>query len=75
MTRSRNRRHDLIEGALVAFQNAWLEGKRLDPDRFCLEHPECGGELRARINNFLFVQESLSQFGRSCRNSTQRKGD
>jgi len=52
-------RQDLIETALREFREAWYCGQRLDVDEFCRDRTACGTELRARIDNFLFVVLSL----------------
>jgi len=48
---------DLIEAALDEFCEAWFVGERLDPNTFCQSHPECGPELRERIESFLVAAE------------------
>ena len=56
---------EALDSALAAFRKAWHSGERPDPDRFCQSHPECGPELRARIENFLFVAEGLPEAGQT----------
>ncbi len=46
-------RQSPIEVALGRFAAAWLEGKAPDPEQFCRAHPECGPDLRPRIDAFL----------------------
>ncbi len=53
-----------IETALRAFRAAWYGGQKPDVDEFCRSRPECGPELRARIENFLFVVRSIDNL--SC---------
>ncbi len=50
---------DKLEKALGLFYEAWHAGMRPDPDAFCREHPEAGPELRAEIDNFLFMADVL----------------
>ncbi len=50
---------DPIETALREFRAAWYGGKNPDVEDFCRGRSECGPELRARIENFLFVVQSL----------------
>jgi len=38
---------------LDEFCEAWFAGDRPDPDAFCRDHPDCGPELRQRIESFL----------------------
>jgi eukaryotic-like serine/threonine-protein kinase len=44
-----------IKAAMAEFREAWVSGKQPDLEAFCQSHPECGPELRARIQNFLFT--------------------
>ncbi|MFH1998832.1 MAG: serine/threonine-protein kinase, partial [Planctomycetota bacterium] len=46
-----------IKRLVEEYSDAFLSGTRVDPDTFCAEHPECGPELRERIENFLIVAE------------------
>jgi len=48
-----------LEAVLLEFSRAWHAGRGPDPDSFCRRHPECGPELRAAIDDFLFVAEKL----------------
>jgi len=54
-----NQPDDPIEAALAEFRETWSAGKRPDPDRFCQDHPECGPELREKIDDFLYVAEDF----------------
>ena len=51
--------HDPIEAAFTEFREAWNDGKRLDPETFISTHPECGDELRKRIDRYIYVAEGL----------------
>jgi eukaryotic-like serine/threonine-protein kinase len=44
-----------IKIAMAEFREAWVSGKQPDLEAFCQSHPECGPELRARIQNFIFT--------------------
>jgi len=54
-------RNDPIERAFSEFNEAWFQGKKLDPKTFCQRYPECGPELRSKIDNFILVMQALSQ--------------
>jgi len=54
-----SRQEELLEKAIAEYREAWADGERLDPGAFCREHPECGVELRGRLDRFLFVAEGL----------------
>lgn len=62
---------DPVDAAFTEFREAWNDGKRLDPDTFLSEHPECGDELRNRIERFTYVAEGLS----SLRNERDEDSD
>jgi serine/threonine protein kinase len=47
-----------IAVALDEFASAWLQGAAPDPDEFCRRHPECGPELRRRLQDFLEARPS-----------------
>ena len=50
---------DRIESVLEEFCEGWFAGDRPDPDAFCQNHPECGAELRQRIESFLDAARSF----------------
>lgn len=49
-----------MEALVEAFSEAWFSGSPPDVDEFCRSHPECGQELRRRIEIFLFVAEGFT---------------
>ena len=51
---------DPTRTAFSEFCEAWFSGKRPDPEIFCKGHPGCGPELRVMIENFIFVDQGLS---------------
>ena len=56
---------DPIKAAFTQFCDAWFLGDRQDTEAFCKNHPECGPELQEKIENFLFVEQGLSDAGRT----------
>ena len=48
------------EAAFAEFHEAWFSGQRLDPEEFIKNHPECGAGLREKIENFLLVDQGIS---------------
>jgi len=50
-----------LRSALDEFYEIWLSGANVDPDRFCEAHPQCGPELRAEIEDFLFVAPGIPE--------------
>jgi len=54
---------DPIEAARWEFSEAWYAGGNPDVDEFCRRHPECGPELREKIEDFLFVAQRLPGVG------------
>lgn len=50
---------DPVEAARWEFSEAWHAGENPDVDAFCSRHPECGPELREKIQDFLFVAQRL----------------
>jgi formylglycine-generating enzyme required for sulfatase activity len=61
MTAEKNRpnKNDAVKAALIEYRAAWFAGEREEPAAFCRSHPECGPELRNRIDDFIYVAESL----------------
>ena len=59
-----------LEIVLGEFADAWMEGRKENPDDFCKSHPEYGPELRSRIEDFLIVFEG---FIRAPLNDLNRK--
>ncbi|HKB16490.1 MAG TPA: serine/threonine protein kinase, partial [Planctomycetota bacterium] len=53
MTEEAQERRAPIAAALDEYASAWLLGAAPEPDEFCRRHPECGPELRRRIQDFL----------------------
>lgn len=53
-----------VESAFDEFCEIWFSGERMDPAAFCQSHPECGPELRERIDSFLLVNQKLSKAGK-----------
>lgn len=60
-----------VDAALREFRNAWYGGMNPDVQEFCRIRPECGLELRARIENFLFVVRSLKEINEKTRQGSQ----
>jgi len=50
---------DRLDACVDEFGAAWYAGDRIEPEEFCRRNPECGPELRNRIEEFLFVAEGL----------------
>ena len=50
---------DPVEAALAEFHRACTSGECPDLDAFCEEHPECGPELREKIEDFVFMMAAL----------------
>lgn len=50
---------DPVASALSSFRKALYDGETPDPETFCRKHPECGSELREKIENFLLVVSEL----------------
>lgn len=46
---------DSVESAYREFCQNYTSSERVDPDEFCRAHPECGPELRDKIEAFLWV--------------------
>ncbi|MFH2000404.1 MAG: protein kinase, partial [Planctomycetota bacterium] len=65
MSHCKAKGEDPVERALFAFEEAWFSGTHPDPETFCLNHPECGPELCAAIQDFLFVADRLPKKGRN----------
>ena len=75
-TQDESKKHDdLTEAALEAFREDWFSGKCKDPETFCKDHPECGPELRTRIEDFLFVATGLSDGSMSDDNVSMDQQD
>ena len=51
---------DPTRTAFSEFCEAWFSGIRPDPEVFCKCHPDCSPELRVMIENFIFVDQGLS---------------
>jgi len=56
-------RSDPVTAALAEFRDAWFSGQRLDPETFCRDFPECGPELRVKIDDFLYVADEPADGG------------
>jgi serine/threonine protein kinase len=54
---------DPVDTAFAEFHEAWFADKPLDPDAFCQSHPECGPQLREKVETFLLVTEGIAGLG------------
>ncbi len=58
-----------LDTAIDEFAAAWVEGKAPDPEAFCRAHPDCGPELRLRIDRFLAGMRGLTPAAESTENA------
>lgn len=58
---SNEKPEESLDALVDAFCNEWLAGKRPDIEAYCRQHATQATELRAKINDFLFVAEGISQ--------------
>ena len=73
--RASSRSNDPLEAALLEYQDAWYSGNRIDPNRFCKSHPECGEELSVLIDHFILVAEGFSAASKQEDSSERTLGD
>lgn len=68
-----------LSAARARFRDAWFAGDAPDIDAFCRQHPECGPELREKLEDFLYVMGHLPMAGdedlESVSGGTEEKDD
>lgn len=54
-----------IDSVMTEFREAWYKGENPDVGEYCRRNPDFGGELRARIENFILVAQRMPDLGKS----------
>ncbi|MHC4944283.1 MAG: serine/threonine protein kinase, partial [Planctomycetota bacterium] len=52
---------------------SYFSGEHPDLEEFCNRYPECGSELRERIENFIFIEQGLTDAGMRDEESNSEK--